>query len=114
MVRLFSNDGGYQKVISGRDLRFRDPRSGEMNEDALAEEAAVTVHQRSGGCGGSSKKQSPSMVEQYTSSNNSSDGLFPVNLTKKGNYGYEIEWTDKSKIIYSLLAIAMAAGGKKP
>ena len=40
------------------------------------------------------------------------DWVFPASVTRKGNYGYEVEWGDGSKIIYSLLAIAKAAGGK--
>jgi hypothetical protein len=40
------------------------------------------------------------------------DGLFPARVTRKGNYGYEVEWADGAKVIYSLLAIAKAAGGK--
>jgi len=40
------------------------------------------------------------------------DNLFPAKISKKGKYGYEVEWADGAKIIYSLLAIAKAAGGK--
>ena len=40
------------------------------------------------------------------------DGLIPARVTRKGNYGYEVEWADGAKVIYSLLAIAKAAGGK--
>lgn len=119
-VRLFSNDGGYQKVVSGRELRCRDPRTGEVDE-ALVEISSV-LHTSGGGCGSgkgsttSPSSSSSSMVQHHTVNSNSDtnqhDGLFPVNLTKKGNYGYEVEWADGSKIIYSLLSIAMAAGGK--
>jgi len=119
-VRLFSNDGGYQKVVSGRELRCRDPRTGEVDE-AFVEVSSVP-HTSGGGCGsgkGSTTtppSSSSSMVQYHIansgSDTNKQDGLFPVNLTKKGNYGYEVEWADGSKIIYSLLSIAMAAGGK--
>ena len=40
------------------------------------------------------------------------DGLVPARVTRKGNYGYEVEWADGAKVIYSLLAIAKAEGGK--
>jgi len=33
-------------------------------------------------------------------------------ISKKGKYGYEVEWADDATIIYSLLAIAKAVGGK--
>ena len=39
--------------------------------------------------------------------------LFPARITKKGNYGYEVRWADGSRVIYSLLAIARAAGGRR-
>jgi len=112
-VRLFSNDGGYQKVVSGRELRCRDPRTGEVDE-TLAKVSSVP--QSGGGCGSTTSTPSASsMVQHHTASigfTDQHDDLFPVNLTKKGNYGYEVEWKDGSKIIYSLLSIAMAAGGK--
>ena len=115
-VRLFSNDGGYQKVVSGRELRCRDPRTGEVDE-SLVEVSSVS-QSGSGGCGSGNGRVTPlsSMVQRHTANSNSDanqqDNVFPVNLTKKGNYGYEVEWDDGSKIIYSLLSIAMAAGGK--
>ncbi len=40
------------------------------------------------------------------------DGLFPARVTRKGGYGYEVEWADGAKVIYSLLVIAKAVGGK--
>ncbi|KAL7535136.1 hypothetical protein ACHAXR_007025 [Thalassiosira sp. AJA248-18] len=120
-VRLFSNEGGYQKVISGGDLRVRDPRTGE--EDLSAGEQKSQGAPTHGGCGsvggsGASQKMS-SMVQHHTANDDidsqqleEKDGLFPAKITKKGNYGYEVEWADGAKIIYSLLAIAKAAGGK--
>mmetsp|Transcript_23083 Transcript_23083/g.49817 ORF Transcript_23083/g.49817 Transcript_23083/m.49817 type:complete len:274 (-) Transcript_23083:241-1062(-) len=121
-VRLFSNEGGYQKVISGGELRCRDPRSGQIEEGVTSGEDnsldAPRLHRS--GCGGSSggQKQSSSMVQHHAASNGSTsaeqDGLFPAKVTKKGNYGYEVEWADGATIIYSLLAIAKAAGGKLP
>ena len=113
-VRLFSNEGGYQKNIAGRELRIRDPRTGEV--DASAEESIGNATVQSG-CGGSAGSKLSSMVEHHTADGNATnpgekDGLFPAKVTKKGNYGYEVEWADGSTIIYSLLAIAKAAGGK--
>jgi hypothetical protein len=40
------------------------------------------------------------------------DGPIPTRVARKENYGYEVEWADGAKVIYSLLAIAKAAGGK--
>jgi len=102
-VRLFCNEGGYQKVISGSDLRMRDPRTGEAEADDTLEN---DIHEAS-----------ISMVQHHTANADSNSspkkgGLFPAKITKKGNYGYEVEWADGAKIIYSLLAIVKAAGGK--
>eukprot|EP00984_Skeletonema_dohrnii_P025819 scaffold15000_cov143-Skeletonema_dohrnii-CCMP3373.AAC.5 len=33
-VRLFCNEGGYQKIIGGSDLRSRNPKTGEVEEDS--------------------------------------------------------------------------------
>jgi hypothetical protein len=113
-VRLFSNDGGYQKTINGADLRCRDPKTGDVDESLVNDIGRVQVRH---GCGSnhSSKSSSP-MVHHHSASNHDiaeeDSRLFPAMLTRKGNYGYEVAWADRAKIIYSLLAIAKAAGGK--
>lgn len=119
-VRLFSNEGGYQKIISGAELRFLDPKTGE-EDTSIDRESIIKGTARQGGCGGFSslQKSSTPMVHQHHAGcdhdhTDETDNLFPVTLTKKGNYGYEVEWADGSKIIYSLLAIAKSAGGKPP
>lgn len=38
--------------------------------------------------------------------------LFPARVEKKGIYGYSVEWADGATIIYSMISIAKAAGGK--
>ncbi|KAL3770743.1 hypothetical protein ACHAW5_001460 [Stephanodiscus triporus] len=123
IVRLFSDGGGYQKVVAGIDLRRRDPRTGEEEEEeaggptVTAREGAPTM-QGGGGCGvGGDRGGSSSMVRHHASRDVGpkaavKDGMFPTRVTRKGNYGYEVEWGDGLKIIYSLLAIAKAAGGK--
>ena len=114
-VRLFCNEGGYQKVISGADLRSRNPKTGEIEDDSSShfEREGMTAQQ---GCGGGGSSQPSIMVHHHSSdcADNSSakDSLFPAKLSKKGKYGYEVEWADGATIIYSLLAIAKAAGGK--
>ncbi|KAL7466185.1 hypothetical protein ACHAXS_006475 [Conticribra weissflogii] len=110
-IRLFSNEGGFQKVISGVDLRSRDPKTGERDHSVDAESFGGAL---SRGCGGSS---SSLMVEHHTAGDNSNpkknkDYMFPAKVSKKGNYGYEVEWADGAVIIYSLKSIAKAAGGK--
>lgn len=109
-VRLFSNEGGYQKVISGNDLRLRDPVTGQ--EDESLGKAALPKS----GCGGSGGSQSLSSMVQHHSATETSlpvkDVLFPAKVTKKGNYGYQVEWADGTKSIFSLLALAKAVGAK--
>jgi Mrp family chromosome partitioning ATPase len=110
-VRLFSNEGGYQKSINGRDLRYRDPKTGDIEDSLISITARDHAHN---GCGGShSGKTMPSMVQHHSACNHDhgeKDRLFPATLTRKGNYGYEVAWADGAKIIYSLFAIAKAAG----
>lgn len=111
-VRLFSDGGGYQKVISGHALRCRDPRTGEEVK-GMTETPAV----RGSSCGGGGQSAPSSLVVHNVivhveSSATAKDGLFPARVTRKGNYGYEVEWADGAKVIYSLLAIAKAVGGK--
>jgi len=109
-VRLFSNEGGFQKVISAVDLRSRDPKTGEKDNSEDAESFGGAI---SRGCGGSSTTQ---MIEHHVAGDNSKakkkDNMFPAKVTKKGNYGYEVEWADGAVIIYSLMSIAKAVGGK--
>ncbi|KAL3805802.1 hypothetical protein HJC23_007763 [Cyclotella cryptica] len=113
-VRLFSNDGGYQKTINGADLRCRDPKTGDIDESL---ENDIGRGQVRHGCGSqdASKSSSP-MVHHHSAHNHDiaeeDNRFFPATLTRKGNYGYEVAWADGAKIIYSLLAIAKAAGGK--
>jgi Mrp family chromosome partitioning ATPase len=111
-VRLFGNEGGYQKTIHGFDLRYRDPKTGDIDESLLAKKQVGKFEH---GCGGGniSSTSSQTMVQQHSACDHGGeeDGLFPATLTRKGNYGYEILWADGSKVIYSLLAISKAAGG---
>jgi Mrp family chromosome partitioning ATPase len=121
-VRLFSNEGGYQKIVSGADLRSRNPKNGEIEENPSSssggEEGKIVRH----GCGGGShsgdsgSSQPSIMIHHHSSdctdSSDERDNLFPATISKKGKYGYEVLWADGAKVIYSLLAIAKAAGGK--
>jgi Mrp family chromosome partitioning ATPase len=124
-VRLFSNEGGYQKVISGNELRYRDPVTGEV--DASLVNGTTTPKSGCGGGGGggissSSRSSLSSMVHHHhhhhhsntaaDDTSSSTDALFPAKTTKKGNYGYQVEWADGTTTIYSLLTISKAAGGK--
>ena len=111
VVRLFYDGGGYQRIISGIELRKRDPRTGEEEDGPAAVAPMMRGGSRCGGGGDAS-----SMVRHHAAHVGpdaaAKDGLFPARVTRKGNYGYEVEWADGAKVIYSLLAIAKAAGGK--
>ena len=121
-VRLFCNEGGYQKIITGSDLRSRNPKTGEIDDEvktSISSERSNVQH----GCGGGSqsgdtgRQSQPSIVVHHHSKGSAEilderDNLFPAKISKKGKYGYEVEWADGAAIIYSLLAIAKAAGGK--
>ncbi|KAL7498716.1 hypothetical protein ACHAWT_008075 [Skeletonema menzelii] len=121
-VRLFCNEGGYQKIISGADLRSRNPKTGEVEDDSSSHSGEREGKTAQQGCGGGGHRDDrgssqPSVMVHHHSSDcadnsNEKDNLFPAKLSKKGKYGYEVEWADGATIIYSLLAIAKAAGGK--
>ena len=102
-VRLFSGEGGYQKTVSGAELRRRDPRTGDVDDGLAGSDAPK------GGCGGAAKGP---MVEVHRGGDSPTSGarLFPASVTKKGNYGYEVEWADGATYIYSLWALARTAG----
>ena len=121
-VRLFCNEGGYQKIIGGDDLRSRNPKTGEVEENSSSNSGEGDGKTVQHGCGGGSHSSDrgssqPSITVHHHSSgcadnSDKKDNLFPAKISKKGKYGYEVEWADGATIIYSLLAIAKAAGGK--
>ena len=120
-VRLFCNEGGYQKIITGKDLRSRNPKTGEIDVELSSSSSGEGNKVRQQGCGGGKNSRSGSsdasiMVHHHSShcddGPDEEDTLFPARISKKGKYGYEVEWADGAAIIYSLLAIAKAAGGK--
>jgi Mrp family chromosome partitioning ATPase len=123
-VRLFSNDGGYQKIVSGADLRSRNPKTGEIDDDPSSSSSEGDGRIVRHGCGGgtqsgvsgSGSSQLSIIVHHHSSDrtdiSDENGNLFPAKISKKGKYGYEILWADGAKVIYSLLAIAKAAGGK--
>jgi Mrp family chromosome partitioning ATPase len=120
-VRLFCNEGGYQKIITGKDLRSRNPKTGEIDDELSSSSSGEGNEVRQQGCGGGKNKRGESsdasIVVHHHSSHcddvpDEEDTLFPARISKKGKYGYEVEWADGAAIIYSLLAIAKAAGGR--
>jgi hypothetical protein len=120
-VRLFCNEGGYQKIITGKDLRSRNPKTGEIDDELSSSSSGEGNKVRQQGCGGGKNSRGESsdasIVVHHHSSHcddvpDEEDTLFPARISKKGKYGYEVEWADGAAIIYSLLAIAKAAGGR--
>jgi len=118
-VRLFCNEGGYQKIIGGDDLRSRNPKTGEVEENSSSNSGEGDGKTVQHGCGGGSHSSDrgssqPSITVHHHSSgcadnSDKKDNLFPAKISKKEKYGYEVEWADGATIIYSLLAIAKAA-----
>jgi len=69
----------------------------ESISDRASSQPSITIHNHSSDCADNSEEK---------------DNLFPAKISKKGKYGYEVEWADGATIIYSLLAIAKAVEGK--
>ena len=88
VARFFSEQGALELSIAGPDLRSRDPKTGTIVVNASV---------------GTTKP----MVEHHVSP----PRLFPAKVERKGRYGYAVEYADGATIIYSLFAIAKAAGG---
>ena len=107
-VRLFSDAGAWQGKVDGVILRSIDPKTGERMSDAIDEEPKPKT-----GCSSSSPNGGiDSIVIHRHTNDEKKPRLFPAKVEKKGIYGYSVEWADGATIIYSLLSIAKAAGGK--
>lgn len=107
-VRLFSGAGAWQGKVDGMTLRSIDPKTGERLADAVDEEPKPKA-----GCGSSSGKGGiDGVMIHLHKSDEKKPRLFPAKVEKKGIYGYSVEWADGATIIYSMLSIAKAVGGK--
>lgn len=104
-VRLFSGEGAWQGSIRGDDLRSVDPKTGEK---MATESAGYEVVGK--GCG--SSVVDDVVTHHKGQEMNIKPELFPARVEKKGIYGYSVEWADGATIIYSMISIAKAAGGK--
>lgn len=93
-VRFYSEFGATQKQISPPELRACDPKNGQKlrhsSPESTTPDGVVKIHK-------SNVKVSPS--DQ------------PKRVQKQGRYGFRVEWADGATIIYSMAAIATAAGG---
>lgn len=98
-ARLFSDAGAIHLFLSAEELRSRDPKTGEKLELASSDERNESDATTSDG-----------MVQLHIATR--STRLMPATIEKKGKYGYSVDWADGATIIYSMLSIAKAAGGK--
>ena len=107
-VRLFSDAGAWQGKVDGMTLRSIDPKTGERMSGAIDEEPKPKA-----GCSSSNPNGGiDSIVIHRHTNDEKKPRLFPAKVEKKGIYGYSVEWADGATIIYSMLSIAKAAGGK--
>jgi len=107
-VRLFCDAGAWQGKIDGEVLRSTDPKTGERLPD---NDKSMDVVHPEVACG-SSNGFGDGMVQHHEAGKKKAR-LFPASVEKKGIYGYAVEWADGATIIYSMLSIAKAAGGKQ-
>ena len=99
LVRLFSDIGAIQLTLSAQELRSRHPKTGEKLELG-AEDKQGTGDTTSIGMVQHHKVSAPRPL------------LMPATIEKKGRYGYSVDWADGATIIYSMISIAKAAGGR--
>lgn len=100
LLRVFSEEGALQMRFDPKELRNRDPKTGDIIA-GLDSSASKT-------------EDNKGMVEVYRS------GVEKTNVAvtpgvdrveKKAKVGFEVTWSDGAKFIYSQRAIAKAAGG---
>jgi hypothetical protein len=100
-VRLFCNEGGYQKIIGGDDLRSRNPEvednsssdSGEGDRKTVQQSTWLWRSEHSGDRG--SRQQSITPHHQssaFADNSEQKDNIFPAKISKQGKYGYEVEF----------------------
>ena len=99
-LRAFTERGAVKKRIAAKDLRERDPRSGEILQNEHNPYQSPPDAKRAG------------MVLVHRARANEVTQKPPERLEKKGKVGFEVSWDDGSRLIYSRRAIVMAAGGR--
>jgi hypothetical protein len=95
VVRLFSSTNAVQKEINPKELRGRDPRTGNPIPDSPFAEDSKEID-----CDISSKRQ------------RKSPSIMPTTVTRRGRYGFAVVWQDGATIIYSNRCLVMSAQGK--
>jgi hypothetical protein len=98
LVKVISEGGALQKRLNSRDLRNRDPRTGNMLD-------GVDEPSNNDGADDMVKVYKASSQEKVT------PDVTPKTVEKKAKVGYEVAWSDGATFIYSQRAIAKAAGG---
>ena len=98
VIRIFSESGAMQLRFAPSELRSRDPKTGEV-VGSSGKSSKDATQQKKG-------MASVHKVDSSTKKN------FPQAVEKKGKYGYQVTWADGARIIYSMLAIVKAGGGK--
>jgi len=105
VVRLFLEEKGAAMQIDvppGR-LRQTHPQTGEIMEGIGEDGAAIPSVSPTDNSGEYGHDHGTIFVEQ-------SNQHFPANVTRKGNYGYAVDYADGATIIYNFFSIARAAG----
>lgn len=96
LLRIFSEEGALQKRFDPKELRNRDPKTGDVILDS----------------NNSLQIEDDSMVEVYRSASEQKvSSPLVKRVDKKAKVGFEVAWSDGAKFIYSHRAIAKAAGG---
>ena len=114
-VRLYSDTGALELEINGEDLRMTHPKTGMRLEDSPSKVDELRP-KRNASCGNSSNQMEnkKGIVEHHIHGNQNKkqsqrNNIFPVEIQKKGFYGYSVSWADGATIIYSMSSIAKAS-----
>ena len=100
VLRFFSSAGAIQQKLHPAALRSRDPKTGDSIVDSPFLDKIEPVNNDS------------VEVNHSTGKSKTSPSLTPVSVSRKGRYGFAVQWADGATIIYSKLCLALAAGGE--
>jgi len=111
----------YSKAIKRKflpaSLRTVDPKTGDVLKDSpfleYVETAPDGASDNKGGIDPViTRTGAGGEARATTSTNKRPPSILPVTVERRGRYGFAVEWGDGATIIYSMKAIARAAGGK--
>lgn len=110
-VRLYSETGATKVEIPAADIRGRDPKTGEMlSKDSRAKDSQSSSSTADSMVTVTKATEAATLTRSSPPKTGKKDiTTIPINVERKGKYGYAVEWEDGATIIYTLQALGKAA-----